>query len=290
VAQTRRIYSSVQSRASSGFGRPSVRYEGCRVVDLGIKAGLYPAASKRNRSFYRQDVFAVEGTSVKTRNTHVSVTFADWAAAFVSLAVAFGAIVKQAAAVSVAVTHRAVIGSWEFVSRGRSNAQVVLVNAPEGIDRRTNAQALLANALEGIDRRTKSSVAQASQAGHVNVGVPGQEVIVRSARGFFPPPFVPRVRTAAEIRGEGVAVVTGGPALPASVIPQMNSGNFAGPDVAVLVGGAETPAPPAPHTRGSSDLRNMGDVMIPRPPFGRLTWGERVANPAPLSIQMHIDD
>ncbi len=54
-------------------------------------------------------------------------------------------------------------------------------------------------------------------------------------------------------------------------------------NVAVRVGGAEIPAPLAPHTQGSNGSLEVGRRDDPQAAIGRLVWGERVANPAPLS-------
>jgi hypothetical protein len=60
-------------------------------------------------------------------------------------------------------------------------------------------------------------------------------------------------------------------------------GLMARPNVAVRMGGAETPAPSVPHTQGSGGPLAVGRRDDPQAAFGRLAWGERVANPAPLS-------
>ena len=54
-------------------------------------------------------------------------------------------------------------------------------------------------------------------------------------------------------------------------------------NVAVRAGGAEIPAPSVPHTQGSGGPLEVGRRDDPQAAFGRLAWGERVANPAPLS-------
>ena len=65
--------------------------------------------------------------------------------------------------------------------------------------------------------------------------------------------------------------------------PESNPGRCARRYVAVRVGGAEIPAPPAPHTQGSGGSLEVGRRDDPQAAIGRLAWGERVANPAPLS-------
>jgi hypothetical protein len=60
-------------------------------------------------------------------------------------------------------------------------------------------------------------------------------------------------------------------------------GPMARRNVAVRAGGAEIPAPSVPHTQGSGGPLEVGRRDDPQAAFGRLAWGERVANPAPLS-------
>ena len=62
-----------------------------------------------------------------------------------------------------------------------------------------------------------------------------------------------------------------------------NPGRMARRNVAVRAGGAEIPAPSVPHTQGSGGPLEVGRRDDPQAAFGRLAWGERVANPAPLS-------
>jgi hypothetical protein len=69
------------------------------------------------------------------------------------------------------------------------------------------------------------------------------------------------------------------------VVGSSSPGAAAGRDVAVLTGGAVTPAPPDPHTQGSGGSLQVGRREDPQAASGRLVWGERVANPAPLSKQ-----
>ena len=70
------------------------------------------------------------------------------------------------------------------------------------------------------------------------------------------------------------------------VTDRTSPGHPTGRNVAVLVGGADIPPRPLRTHRDPADPCKLGDVMIPRLKFGRLALGERVANPAPLSMQI----